>query len=148
MGPTRAKIENPFEGRWDVISSEYYNIKSGKWEPYNTFGEGELWLEFSPISVVETGRISMVEGQLHEHHKGHKTIDTTYRYDAKGDLLELIIDRSIYLEDGFLDEANEETIYVEEAPKSRDNQRSLYLNHTSTPSSPRPEFRITIVYNM
>ncbi|MFR9651865.1 MAG: hypothetical protein SNG35_07580 [Rikenellaceae bacterium] len=126
---------NFLEGRWDIIQSEYYDKDNG-WIVERQYEQGEYWWEFLPAERIEIGQIVTFTGTHITHIESEYRTKYSLDFDENNETL--IIDCSIYLEDGFLD------ICIEEwyRPEPRSNQESsYYLNLINEPDYPPPFFR-------
>lgn len=130
------------EGRWEVVSIHIYTT-DGKWELYTQFAKGEYWLEFAHSDNFIVANILHAEGQFIEQYRGHST-NTTYYLDAYDDGATLTIDRSTYLDDGFLDICTEEQFSIDKIHNAKDTGESLHLTMLNDPDCPPPYTRTLI----
>ncbi len=130
-------IKNILEGRWEVICSELFT-KNNKWELYQKFEAGNWWWDFQPIK--HSGM-----GSLIEHNQGKIDSFIKYSFDIEYDKQILVIDRSHYLEDGFLDICEEEWFIIEVAENCAKNYTTCYLSLLHEPQDPESIFRYKII---
>lgn len=135
------QASNIFEGSWDIIRSEIYS-DSGTWELYHSYEQDELWWEFLPAERYDINTLIRFEGTLTEHNRDYNDDQTKYCFDVDDKEEILIVDRSHYLEDGFLDICEEEWFTLE--PTSDDTQ-TYYLNLINEPDCPPPFLRYVIM---
>lgn len=120
MEKRKKNQKNPFVGKW-TVEKQYYNDNALGWILYRIYGYKYFVWEFAETKKIDLpyGGV-MCEGTLLETGKEMKPCLTTYMYyPCEG---KLYIDRSSFLDDGFMDICENDIYRVEKV-----NKKDLFL---------------------